>query len=183
MLIAALPDHPRRCGENITDVQTGYSRQGSPPQVRGKRKNIFVSGRKTRITPAGAGKTGRAEILIKIKHDHPRRCGENSLNLYAHRCASGSPPQVRGKLLLSTITTLQPRITPAGAGKTRHCGTAKQNGTDHPRRCGENLIPAFVKLSLIGSPPQVRGKPKSDIQSLWRVRITPAGAGKTAAEL
>ena len=57
MLIAALPDHPRRCGENITDVQTGYSRQGSPPQVRGKQHDLAIELADRRITPAGAGKT------------------------------------------------------------------------------------------------------------------------------
>ena len=138
-------------------IETG---EGSPPQVRGKLSLGINDEIQHGITPAGAGKTHAPAERHRSREDHPRRCGENPMQHVPHCMIRGSPPQVRGKLLLSTITTLQPRITPAGAGKTRHCGTAKQNGTDHPRRCGENLIPAFVKLSLIGSPPQVRGKPR-----------------------
>ena len=33
---AALPDHPRRCGENLSTTAPNASATGSPPQVRGK---------------------------------------------------------------------------------------------------------------------------------------------------
>ena len=71
-------DHPRRCGENF-DVFIITSKQiGSPPQVRGK---LFVPAditTKSRITPAGAGKTPLPRPRSKGWRDHPRRCGENS---------------------------------------------------------------------------------------------------------
>ena len=93
-------DHPRRCGENF-DVFIITSKQiGSPPQVRGK---LFVPAditTKSRITPAGAGKTER--------YDRPPKHGD------------GSPPQVRGKPYDLANGRLPNRITPAGAGKTRY---------------------------------------------------------------
>ena len=51
---------------------------------------------------------------------------------------------------------------------------------DHPRRCGENSSIASSILYMEGSPPQVRGKPSNSTLMLNGLRITPAGAGKTA---
>ena len=50
---------------------------------------------------------------------------------------------------------------------------------DHPRRCGENYLFRFYMTPSEGSPPQVRGKPRSTSDSCNSSRITPAGAGKT----
>ena len=50
-------DHPRRCGENHDFAQSNMQEFGSPPQVRGKRKDPLAVYSRYRITPAGAGKT------------------------------------------------------------------------------------------------------------------------------
>ena len=50
-------DHPRRCGENIASTSSATSSQGSPPQVRGKLRPYQQECIRSRITPAGAGKT------------------------------------------------------------------------------------------------------------------------------
>ena len=91
-------DHPRRCGENSRAVYTADVRQGSPPQVRGKRvaTDIFVGNKG--ITPAGAGKTFVTFSGSCFAWDHPRRCGENNRMNYWAIFWIGSPPQVRGKL-------------------------------------------------------------------------------------
>ena len=96
---------------------------------------------------------------MKTKRDHPRRCGENALEDSSEAHCLGSPPQVRGKQVLTEGEWWDYRITPAGAGKTqrlvrmcRACpGSPPQvRGKlylflrvdlvfqDHPRRCGEN---------------------------------------------
>ena len=54
---------------------------------------------------------------------------------------------------------------------------------DHPRRCGENYILNCEVEYLAGSPPQVRGKPRHRRERVPPPWITPAGAGKTVAEL
>ena len=54
---------------------------------------------------------------------------------------------------------------------------------DHPRRCGENKEAQAIKVLCTGSPPQVRGKQKSQANIEVGHRITPAGAGKTRTAL
>ena len=93
--------------------------------------------------------------------------------------AAGSPPQVRGKPDTPAEETETDRITPAGAGKTRHGRTDSGCHRDHPRGCGENHKLTVMCSDGKGSPPQVRGKPTS-IREFWeKIRITPADAGKT----
>ena len=52
-------DHPRRCGENVKRIVARCAESGSPPQVRGKPFRRGRAWQRTRITPAGAGKTCR----------------------------------------------------------------------------------------------------------------------------
>ena len=131
------------------------------------------------ITPAGAGKTcGNSDYNVKFK-DHPRRCGENALSVTALSVHAGSPPQVRGKPPEGTVNLKTKRITPAGAGKTKNQSRLFRDIRDHPRRCGENIYTKSSARQRIGSPPQVRGKPTLLPVCIDRVRITPAGAGKT----
>ena len=127
--------------------------------MRGKRKPIEELPGYSGITPAGAGKTLLRRHCKHHIQDHPRRCGENFSLVSLLFAVLGSPPQVRGKPLLSESTTYSPRITPAGAGKT-----CKINFNPHNRS---------------GSPPQVRGKRCCCCCVRCFSRITPAGAGKT----
>ena len=66
---------------------------------------------------------------------------------------------MRGKPHTAQTISVQARITPAGAGKTRQAQPSCLPRRDHPRRCGENVA-ALISILLL-------------------VRITPAGAGKT----
>ena len=172
-------DHPRRCGENSPKSGIGGIVGGSPPQVRGKHTVYFMSSDKPRITPAGAGKT----CYLLYRHsgfwDHPRRCGENTSCAAPCTVPPGSPPQVRGKPNPQLMSLPNARITPAGAGKTRSFLPESLIPTDHPRRCGENLLNRGGSNAILGSPPQVRGKQGEKKKEHYHVRITPAGAGKT----
>ena len=56
-------DHPRVCGENVTIHSLLSHYIGSPPRVRGKRKNIHVPKYGGGITPACAGKTSVASSI------------------------------------------------------------------------------------------------------------------------
>ena len=152
-------DHPRRCGENFGERYEINCCIGSPPQVRGKLAAFLNSLPVIRITPAGAGKTYVEEIVDLDSEDHPRRCGENCADV---------PVQTGAK-----------RITPAGAGKTRLQQRAQCQRRDHPRRCGENSAWGCIEYAHPGSPPQVRGKQSMKKCINGKIRITPAGAGKT----
>ncbi len=155
---ADLQDHPRRCGENSLASTIHSPVPGSPPQVRGKLCALLIHKRNRRITPAGAGKTFKFFAALHWAWDHPRRCGENRRGHPSSPQQCGSPPQVRGKLLFAFCRHGQPRITPAGAGKTYRPKTNTNERRDHPRRCGENRFTRKFKTDFLGSPPQVRGK-------------------------
>ena len=153
-------DHPRGCGENLWATTTPTVRTGSPPRMRGKPSRLAVPRFGIRITPAGAGKTRTENCRICKEQDHPRRCGENFGSTACRRGSVGSPPQVRGKLASGAARRRRPGITPAGAGKTLRTKQGIVTDMDHPRRCGENVLLYQKHTMLIGSPPQVRGKPQ-----------------------
>ena len=152
---------------------------GSPPQVRGKGYADRSASCKQGITPAGAGKSSNSLDLTVTKWDHPRRCGEKPQNCCGLYLLSGSPPQVRGKVVRTCRTAYSSRITPAGAGKSHACGFNVSGKKDHPRRCGEKGYSQDFCCNPTGSPPQVRGKEESEVRTNADERITPAGAGKS----
>ena len=90
---------------------------------------------------------------------------------------------MRGKHDTIVPAVRQYRITPAGAGKTHQTKNAMNNSQDHPRRCGENFACGAGGDVIKGSPPQVRGKLFDFVPIKIKLRITPAGAGKTKATL
>ncbi len=77
----------------------------------------------------------------------------------------------------------QERITPACAGKTFQLSGIEVVTRDHPRVCGENIIDGCLHIEEMGSPPRVRGKPKTCSFFIGLVGITPACAGKTCQAL
>ena len=147
--------------------------------MRGKHPAVGRCRHAAGITPAGAGKTCGHKTGHAAHEDHPRRCGENENDGFTLGKIIGSPPQVRGKLLGKLGTLFALRITPAGAGKTQPGKMSQSGQPDHPRRCGENMLPPCRLCVNTGSPPQVRGK-LSLFSGIVRITgITPAGAGKT----
>ena len=86
---------------------------------------------------------------------------------------------MRGKQVNSEKGDCTLWITPAGAGKTHSFCRKPRCCRDHPRRCGENLKKLSWAMTGLGSPPQVRGKRIKLSGKKLRMRITPAGAGKT----
>ena len=173
------PDHPRACGENPPfSFFTPFS-LGSPPRMRGKRNFNSGRGSRKRITPAHAGKTAQHAALFIGSADHPRACGENRRWYDWSPWWGGSPPRMRGKRWDLICHCPNKRITPAHAGKTRILGSHTRRISDHPRACGENAKPKGRHQEYIGSPPRMRGKPRSRPAAEAAVRITPAHAGKT----
>ena len=176
---SARQDHPRVCGENLVALALAGDNLGSPPRVRGKLDPPTQTVQSPRITPACAGKTVIAVAFSKCSWDHPRVCGENTVNtspgvrrtgspcvcgennlsLSSYRPRSGSPPRVRGKLIKHLVQRIAIRIT--------------------PRVCGENATGTPAKARTMGSPPRVRGKPAGSPPDQIIPGITPACAGKT----
>ena len=171
-------DHPRVCGENLALSARIDLRTGSPPRMRGKRKVSFRKSKALRITPAYAGKTHQhvhrtnqhqdhprvcgentaRHSKPKRTQDHPRVCGENAKRVIAGTRQHGSPPRMRGKLVVLSSCCAPRRITPAYAGKTGKLIGLPANRADHPRVCGENTNQVKSQLRQVGSPPRMRGK-------------------------
>ena len=65
---------------------------------------------------------------------------------------------MRGKVHLPAVSTKICRITPAYAGKRRIPEFLHVDIWDHPRLCGEKLLPVVLAVNREGSPPPMRGK-------------------------
>ena len=52
--------------------------------------------------------------------DHPRPCGEKKLDQSELVYKAGSPPPMRGKVVVVQVVLAFMRITPAHAGKRKH---------------------------------------------------------------
>ena len=134
------------------------------------------------------------------KWDHPRLCGEKVSVPVSWFLFSGSPPPMRGKVIVRVIGVGFGGITPAYAGKSSYCklwaffnvgSPPPMRGKefesfihlcevrDHPRLCGEK--PKYLQCphSDTGSPPPMRGKARFPHISCSVPGITPAYAGKS----
>ncbi len=91
----------------------------------------------------------------------------------------GSPPLARGAPSSKSSSSCCFRITPARAGSTRLCGTARSSRRDHPRSRGEHTHLAGRLAHTDGSPPLARGALRVALRAVSRDGITPARAGST----
>ena len=157
---ACLRAHPRVCGENSTMALSSGYRAGSSPRVRGKPARSIVSGRIAGLIPACAGKTSRTPSAELCLTAHPRVCGENVSKWTYNSRIKGSSPRVRGKRDGGLAPHLQRGLIPACAGKTLIFHFPIWNTRAHPRVCGENPSTSGFELSICGSSPRVRGKPR-----------------------
>ena len=154
-------DHPRVCGEKGMTGKSPGCGTGSPPRMRGKAVRSGTLRRKTRITPAYAGKRRPALPLWRCGKDHPRVCGEKKAMQMNATSKTGSPPRMRGKA--GRLRGLQAGrgITPAYAGKRLYEPLGCITKRDHPRVCGEKMDGSAMPTARLGSPPRMRGKEQS----------------------
>ena len=174
-----IEDHPRPCGEKLLEpIYVGLG-SGSPPPMRGKDSYSATLAAGTRITPAHAGKSSASMSSASAQGDHPRPCGEKFIVTSHYQPRSGSPPPMRGKVILLFQSPLSCRITPAHAGKSLSKRRSCIKRKDHPRPCGEKQAD-YEKLDADeGSPPPMRGKGRRGVCELSNAWITPAHAGKS----
>ena len=147
--------------------------------MRGKDLRANPKDRRSRITPAYAGKSGIRKDLAHRHRDHPRLCGEKDSSTPVTMPILGSPPPMRGKDTLRTCDCAAIGITPAYAGKSLFCTCIQMCSEDHPRLCGEKSMVEAILCFLSGSPPPMRGKDQPAPRQPCLFRITPAYAGKS----
>ena len=151
-------DHPRVCGEKHTHLNGTFLNLGSPPRMRGKAPLLSKAPSECGITPAYAGKSDYRCVTAQAYWDHPRVCGEKYFAIRDKVAKKGSPPRMRGKVVVPVKSSACCRITPAYAGKSCPAVYGNRLAQDHPRVCGEKVAIARLLPCLLGSPPRMRGK-------------------------
>ncbi len=170
-------DHPRACGEQVSQALRMISCLGSPPRVRGTAMLQGDCYGIYGITPARAGNSPEAGRTRGQCKDHPRACGEQAASPLLMVLCKGSPPRVRGTGRLDALQGRPGRITPARAGNSTSGIHPGPYAKDHPRACGEQCTTQRAIDSVKGSPPRVRGTALIPVVSRNSLRITPARAG------
>ena len=156
---------------------------GSSPRVRGKLRRAVPMQSGLRIIPARAGQTSSSVSAMIVSPDHPRACGANLTGCIIICWRNGSSPRVRGKPELSQKRFGDLRIIPARAGQTASYPRPSNASADHPRACGANFPGHAMSSKSSGSSPRVRGKRRHSTLSHDSIRIIPARAGQTHADL
>ena len=76
-------DHPRTCGEHMSEQVFYTHATGSSPHMRGTRSVTMTSLGNGGIIPAHAGNTYLLTCAQLTPGDHPRTCGEHWLSAVA----------------------------------------------------------------------------------------------------
>ena len=118
MIKLILWDHPRACGDYLYLQVPSVWQPGSPPRLRGLHPVCTQYIKSTRITPALAGTTSDVNVDVAFPQDHPRACGDYNITLILESDPKGSPPRLRGLLVLGNFDYNATGITPALAGTT-----------------------------------------------------------------
>ena len=147
--------------------------------MRGTVGSALATAWQNRITPAHAGNRVVAALLCPLFGDHPRPCGEQCLRRLRKMHRRGSPPPMRGTVSYFRVMFRGVRITPAHAGNSAAIACSIGYTWDHPRPCGEQLLPLKIAKCTKGSPPPMRGTVKNFTNGSRTFRITPAHAGNS----
>ena len=130
---------------------------GSSPRVRGTEANVVRCNGRIGIIPARAGNSLVIALLMLIRRDHPRACGEQRWPRSATAPHMGSSPRVRGTDEPYAGHLIHDGIIPARAGNSTPRQLCCRNNWDHPRACGEQSSNLPILCKAWGSSPRVRG--------------------------
>ena len=90
---------------------------------------------------------------------------------------------MRGTVYFKQVALFELGITPAHAGNSVTNLSYMLQNWDHPRACGEQRLPLLHPLSLLGSPPRMRGTVLTGVFVGCLLRITPAHAGNSCSKV
>ena len=172
-------DHPRVCGEHLSERTEKFDGRGSSPRMRGTRAMNHGRVAAFGIIPAYAGNTGLNDSLRGIAGDHPRVCGEHHATGREHVQVAGSSPRMRGTHIHCRRIGWATGIIPAYAGNTDSLAGVGVVRWDHPRVCGEHFHSRIVMSTALGSSPRMRGTRVDNNRYSVICGIIPAYAGNT----
>ena len=156
---------------------------GSSPLARGTHRFSQHPITGTRLIPARAGNTAGGGAYMNSPVAHPRSRGEHLPSSSSAAANAGSSPLARGTRAPGGGRGLPLRLIPARAGNT--CSSPRHPRTipAHPRSRGEHVPARTVVEIVIGSSPLARGTLAGFGVDDVGVRLIPARAGNTCAEL
>ena len=131
------------------------------------------------IIPAYAGNTSNSLSARRSVGDHPRVCGEHDPPVNGSDSFVGSSPRMRGTRIPGVLRSRRSGIIPAYAGNTRRKILEFVYSGDHPRVCGEHVVPNGYDLGKPGSSPRMRGTRDTPECGIAGTGIIPAYAGNT----
>ena len=147
--------------------------------MRGTPYESDMRSHRTRIIPAHAGNTRYQACTWRSTGDHPRACGEHKGLDERTATYEGSSPRMRGTRVVKFTEAVDLGIIPAHAGNTPPLLPRTSVRRDHPRACGEHLMPGPMVGSLLGSSPRMRGTQLRQHLVRMPAGIIPAHAGNT----
>ena len=147
--------------------------------MRGTLDTTKEEARDIGIIPAHAGNTSDCRPGRNRAGDHPRACGEHSLQEFVTLCMLGSSPRMRGTRCRGFGFGGGDGIIPAHAGNTPTWARRQMKRKDHPRACGEHVIVYEHVCGWKGSSPRMRGTRRSQPLASMNYGIIPAHAGNT----
>ena len=90
---------------------------------------------------------------------------------------SGSSPRVWGQVILVPSSVIAERIIPTRVGTRAKDWNEDLKHKDHPHACGDKLIPALFRISVLGSSPRVWGQVVAFRNLMQVYRIIPTRVG------
>ena len=129
--------HPRACGEQVMGSITCPECTGSSPRMRGTGSGVGGLAVSPRFIPAHAGNSPPRRCGRPAGPVHPRACGEQPGRPSAGPSGDGSSPRMRGTEGARPKEAYASRFIPAHAGNRPTETDPNQQGTVHPRACGE----------------------------------------------
>ena len=130
--------------------------------MRGAPAHCDECGARVGIIPAYAGSTDGCKDGYRWHGDHPRVCGEHSLERTTSAMVTGSSPRMRGAQVDGHRNAIE--------------------AMDHPRVCGEHGTDATARGARSGSSPRMRGAPSRPPVRFSTLGIIPAYAGSTCGK-
>ena len=135
------------------------------------------------IIPARAGNRRGGIDAAKASQDHPRACGEQSVEFHTSPLCRGSSPRVRGTAHHAHQVLVRGGIIPARAGNRIMNSQTSMTLRDHPRACGEQSSRVRNLPVHQGSSPRVRGTEETLSNNEQTMGIIPARAGNRKGDL
>ncbi len=120
-----------------------------------------------------------ASLNVFLGAVYPRWRGEHFVFADSKDLLHGLSPLARGTLSGTTRQIRPPRFIPAGAGNTADNTRGHSNPAVYPRWRGEHIMEFHFLSCSIGLSPLARGTLPHSVNSIFRSRFIPAGAGNT----